>query len=102
MSNGTPGKPVIRRPGIGFAVDPAKLISVRASAMLNRLELAEATKGFDPEGRGISRDAIAKIENGERLRPKPRTMRLIIDALNAELQRRGKPAVDIEDLAPAG
>jgi len=100
MSTDAASRHVIKRPGIGVAVDPAKLVLYRSSVLLNRLELAEATKKVDPDGKGISRDAIAKIENGERQRPKIRTMRLILDALNVELKRRKRRQIQIEDLAP--
>ena len=52
---------------------------------------------------GVSRDAIAKLENRERKRPKITTLRLIITALNHERAKRDKPPIDVEDLelAPA-
>jgi len=51
-----------------------------------------------PRHVGISRDAIAKIENGDRLRPKISTLRILIDTLNTELTRRGRAMIGVEDL----
>lgn len=51
-----------------------------------------------PRHVGISRDAIAKIENGDRLRPKISTLRILIDTLNIGLARRGEPPIGIADL----
>lgn len=51
-----------------------------------------------PRHVGISRDAIAKIENGDRLRPKISTLRILIDTLNIALARRGEPPIGIADL----
>ena len=51
-----------------------------------------------PRHIGISRDAIAKIENGDRLRPKISTLRILIDTLNIALARRGEPQIGIADL----
>jgi DNA-binding XRE family transcriptional regulator len=51
-----------------------------------------------PRHIGISRDAIAKIENGDRKRPKISTLRILIDTLNMALAHRGEPTVSITDL----
>jgi DNA-binding XRE family transcriptional regulator len=51
-----------------------------------------------PRHIGISRDAIAKIENGDRKRPKISTLRILIDTLNTALAHRGEPTVSITDL----
>lgn len=51
-----------------------------------------------PRHVGISRDAIAKIENGDRLRPKISTLRILIDTLNVALADRGEPPISIRDL----
>lgn len=53
-----------------------------------------------PRHVGISRDAIAKIENGDRLRPKISTLRILIDTLNMALAERGEPTIGIADLYP--
>jgi DNA-binding XRE family transcriptional regulator len=53
-----------------------------------------------PRHIGISRDAIAKIENGDRLRPKISTLRLLIDTLNTQLTNRGIDPIGVEDLYP--
>jgi transcriptional regulator with XRE-family HTH domain len=66
-------------------------------------QLADALKRAGvalPRHIGISRDAIAKIENGDRLRPKISTLRLLIDTLNTELNRRGMDTIGVEDLYP--
>jgi DNA-binding XRE family transcriptional regulator len=47
---------------------------------------------------GVSRDAIAKWENGERPRPKITTLRMLITALNHARAVRGKPPIDVENL----
>jgi DNA-binding XRE family transcriptional regulator len=54
-----------------------------------------------PRHIGISRDAIAKIENGDRKRPKISTLRILIDTLNTALAHRGEPTVSITDLYAA-
>jgi len=51
-----------------------------------------------PRHIGISRDAIAKIENGDRLRPKISTLRILIDTLNMALALRGEATIGIADL----
>lgn len=51
-----------------------------------------------PRHIGVSRDAIAKIENGDRQRPKISTLRILIDTLNIALNRRGHPPIGIADL----
>ena len=51
-----------------------------------------------PRHIGISRDAIAKIENGDRLRPKISTLRILIDTLNTALMLRGENTIGIADL----
>lgn len=108
----------VKRPGIGVEVDPAAVKRARTYAMLNRLDLAAATAAVDETatdgcrigpggrcphghpGKGISRDEIAKLENGERPRPRMDTVRLIVLALRAELTRRGERPVGIEDIVP--
>jgi DNA-binding Xre family transcriptional regulator len=76
-----PTKTAIRRPASGVAIDPAKLIAMRSRRSLSRLQLSVLTAQRDPEGNGISRDAIAKIENGQR-RPKTATLAMLCDALD--------------------
>jgi DNA-binding XRE family transcriptional regulator len=119
----------VRRPGIGIAIDRHKFKQLREAALLERIDLSEATKdtelrqlardnGVPWEGKdravltadliaarvllprhvGISRDAIAKIENGDRARPKISTLRLLIDTLNVALIRRGRDPIGVEDL----
>jgi transcriptional regulator with XRE-family HTH domain len=87
-----PTKTAIRRPASGVAIDPARLIAMRARRGLSRLQLAQRTLERDPEGSGISRDAIAKIENGQR-RPKTATLAMLCDALDCtegDLLPKGK------------
>jgi DNA-binding XRE family transcriptional regulator len=75
------------------------------SKITDRYELAALLGGNAialPRHPGVSRDAIAKIENGDRQRPKIHTLRLIIDTLNTEFARRGKPLIGVEDLYPDG
>lgn len=108
----------VTRPGIGVEVDPAAVKRARTYAMFDRLQLSQATAAadetaddgceIDPGGKcqhgrpgnGVSRDEIAKLENGERPRPRMNTVRLIVLALRAELIRRGEPPIGIEDLVP--
>lgn len=71
----------IRRPASGIEIDPRKVRSMRERRALNRQELAEMT--IMPNGRPMSRDALAKIENGFR-RPKPSTLRALCEALDCE------------------
>ena len=62
-------------------------------------EIREALAAKDialPRHVGISRDCIAKIENGDRVRPKISTLEILIGTLNAELYRRGMETVGIE------
>jgi predicted transcriptional regulator len=65
----------------GEPLDPAKLIKLRKEFItekgvgLSRVELAELT--------GVTRDAIAKYENGER-RPRLGNFRNLCKALNAQ------------------
>lgn len=68
-------KSAIRRPASGVNVDPDKLIRLRELKAWSRAELASEV--------GISRDAIAKIENGAR-RPKAKTLRDLCTALGCE------------------
>ena len=108
----------VTRPGIGVEVDPAAVKRARTYAMFDRLQLSEATAAVDDtaedgcpiepgtrcahgrQGNGVSRDEIAKLENGERPRPRMNTVRLIVLAVRAELIRRSKPPIGIEDLVP--
>lgn len=103
-----PTKTAIRRPASGVSIDPARLTEMMARRGLSRLELSGLTYQLAPgcgaceqcragnpalclDKRGISRDAIAKWENGQR-RPKARTLRQLCEAL----------ACEPEDLLPAG
>lgn len=74
-------KTSIRRPASGVAIDPERLRRMRERRALNRQQLAEMV--IMPNGKPMSRDAIAKIENGAR-RPKPATLRALCDALGCE------------------
>lgn len=94
MTDGIPGESAITRPSIGVLVDPGKMVAARRSAMLERLELAALS--------GVSRDEIAKLENGERKRPKITTLRKLITAYNKGRADRGKSPIDVEDLQAAG
>lgn len=61
------------------------------------LRAALTAKGITlPRHVGVSRDCIAKIENGHRAQPKISTVGIIIDTLNTELARRGREPVGIE------
>ena len=60
------------RPAAGIAVDTSRLRAKREALALSRMEVAVLT--------GVSRDCIAKIENGKR-RPKPATLRALANAL---------------------
>lgn len=76
----TPRKPrvtrtAIRRPASGIPIDPAKLLRMRNERAWSREELAART--------GISRDSIAKYENGERS-PKPDKLRALCEMLDCE------------------
>jgi len=125
--------PFTARPGIGIAIDRHKFKQLREAALLERIDLSEASrltelrelasenglKGYArmdeetltealrkhsvllPRHIGISRDAIAKIENGDRKRPKISTLRILIDTLNIALANRGEPTVSITDLYAA-
>lgn len=77
MNSARERKTTIRRPAAGIAIDPAKLIALRERHALSRQDLADLVL---IGGKPMSRDAIAKIENGAR-RPKPATLRAICDAL---------------------
>ena len=65
----------VRRPASGVNIDPKKLIRLRELKAWSRAELADAV--------GMSRDAIAKIENSAR-RPKSSTLRKLCDALSCQ------------------
>lgn len=77
-----PAHAAIRRPASGFEIDPGKLIRWRAKRSWSRDDLALRIKNLDlhDEVTGqpytVTRDAIAKIENGGR-NPKPRTLRAL-------------------------
>jgi DNA-binding XRE family transcriptional regulator len=76
---------------------------VKGYALMNYDQLLDVLRERDiplPRHIGVSRDCIAKIENGDRLRPKISTLRLLIDTLNAELARRGLDTIGVEDLYP--
>lgn len=49
-----------------------------------------------PRHVGVSRDAIAKIENGARTHPMVHTVKAIIEALNVELARRGYETIGVD------
>jgi transcriptional regulator with XRE-family HTH domain len=87
-----PTKTAIRRPASGVAISTHKLAAMRARRSMTRLQLAQRTLELDPlrwqddEGLwhgGVSRDAIAKIENGQR-RPKTSTLEKLCEALVCE------------------
>lgn len=86
-----PTKTAIRRPASGVYISTRKLIAMRSRRSMTRLQLAERTAELDPEHKGVSRDAIAKIENGQR-RPKTSTLEKLCEAL----------ACEPKDLLPGG
>jgi len=92
-----PTKTAIRRPASGVVIDPAKLTGMRDKRSMTRLQLSQRTYMLahgDPENKkGVSRDAIAKIENGQR-NPKTGTLSELCDALQC------KPADLLPDPPP--
>jgi len=76
----------IRRPASGIAIDPARLAWWRESRGWSRQDLSDEVARLDltdenGEELTVTRDAIAKIENGER-KPKARTVRGLCLALS--------------------
>ena len=62
-------------PAAGVDLDPVKLIRLREEHAWSRWQLA--TKA------GVTRDSIAKYENGHR-RPKPGTLQALCEVLDCE------------------
>ena len=86
----------IRRPASGIAIDPGRMIWYREDRIWSRQDLSDAVARLDltDENGGdltVTRDAIAKIENGER-KPKARTVRALCAALG----------IGVRDLLPGG
>jgi transcriptional regulator with XRE-family HTH domain len=76
----------IKRPASGIAIDPERLAWWRETRGWSRQDLSDAVARLrltDEYGEPltVTRDAIAKIENGER-KPKARTVRALCDALS--------------------
>lgn len=96
--------PAIRRPMSGIAIDPDRLTWHRESRIWSRQDLSDAVAGLDltDENGGrltVTRDAIAKIENGDR-KPKARTVRALCQALDIgvrDLMSGGDPLVPHAD-----
>ncbi len=76
---------IIRRPGAGVNIDPARLAELRTLHGYSRAELAalipNPTKS-NPE-RTLTPDAITKMENGLR-RPKIRTFKYLLEILECD------------------
>lgn len=92
MTHARETQTAIRRPASGMNVDPAKLVRLREEHGWSRQDLAGEVGPYLPsrtlpDGRTepgrFSRDAIAKIENGER-RPKAKTLTALCAALSCE------------------
>lgn len=86
----------VRRPASGIAIDPARLTWHRESRIWSRQDLSDAVARLgltdeSDEPLTVTRDAIAKIENGER-KPKARTVRALCQALD----------IGVRDLMPGG
>lgn len=86
----------VRRPASGITIDPGRLIWHREDRIWSRQDLSDAVTrlGLLDENGGpltVTRDAIAKIENGER-KPKARTVRALCAALG----------ITVRDLMPDG
>jgi transcriptional regulator with XRE-family HTH domain len=84
----------VRRPASGVAIDPSRLAWYRESDDMghptwSRQDLSDAVARLrlteDGEPLTVTRDAIAKIENGER-RPKARTVRALCAALGISVR----------------
>lgn len=91
-----PAPAAVRRPRSGITIDPARLRWYREDKPWSPQELEDAITRLglrDDDGRPltVTRDAITKIENGER-KPKARTIRAIIAALG----------ITVRDLTPGG
>jgi transcriptional regulator with XRE-family HTH domain len=75
----------VRRPASGISIDPGRLIWWREDRIWSRQDLSDAVARLNLSDEGgepltVTRDAIAKIENGER-KPKARTVRALCAAL---------------------
>ena len=91
-----PAPATIRRPMSGIAIDPGRLTWYRENRPWSRQDLSDAVARLDLEDENggeltVTRDAIAKIENGER-KPKARTVRALCAALG----------ISVSDLLPGG
>lgn len=91
-----PAPAAVRRPRSGITIDPARLRWYREDKPWSPQELEDAVTRLglrDDDGRPltVTRDAITKIENGER-KPKARTIRALIAALG----------ISVRDLTPGG
>jgi transcriptional regulator with XRE-family HTH domain len=85
MTEDRPGQAAVKRPASGISIDPARLAWHREDRIWSRQDLSDAVarlKLADESGEPltVTRDAIAKIENGER-KPKARTVRALCAAL---------------------
>lgn len=86
----------IRRPASGITIDPGRLAWHREDRIWSRQDLSDAVARLDLADENgapltVTRDAIAKIENGER-KPKARTVRALCAALG----------ITVRDLMPDG
>lgn len=95
MTEEKPGQ-AIRRPASGISIDPYRLTWYREDKPWSRQDLSDAVARLElldeaGEPLTVTRDAIAKIENGER-KPKARTIRALCQALG----------VTVRDLMPGG
>lgn len=86
----------IRRPASGISIDPYRLTWHREDKPWSRQDLSDAVarlglKDEFGDELTVTRDAIAKIENGER-KPKARTVRALCQALG----------ITVRDLMPGG
>lgn len=86
----------VRRPASGISIDPDRLTWHRENKPWSRQDLSDAVARLDLTGEAgepltVTRDAIAKIENGER-KPKARTVRALCQALG----------ITVRDLMPGG
>jgi transcriptional regulator with XRE-family HTH domain len=84
-----PAQAAIRRPASGISIDPGRLAWWRESRGWSRQDLSDAVTALsltdeDDAPLTVTRDAIAKIENGER-KPKARTVRALCAALSRVL-----------------
>jgi transcriptional regulator with XRE-family HTH domain len=80
-----PAPAAIRRPASGISIDPGRLMWWRESLGWSRQELSDEITALDLKDKDgapltVTRDAISKIENGER-QPKSRTLRALCAGL---------------------